>query len=199
MLVYVLPSKSNFNSLLAPPDCHKTILRGQDSRGQVVEIPTYYLRFWVMNDGSQMANQAQVFLSGLSTHSPDGSFQRVESFLPMNLVWAHSRTVYADIAPSMGRHCDFGHVDNPNHGASPADVMFGKPKPFLSLDLEFLPNTNSHIVPSGVYRVELKVAANNANPTIKRFEFNIPDTWFNEEPKMFTEGIKIKEVNDLIS
>ncbi len=177
---------------LAPPDCHKTKLRGLNEKGEVIEVDSYYLRLWVTNLGSQMADKAQVFVAKLSKRHTDGTFLEEASFLPMNLRWAHSGAIYADIAPKMGKHCDLGHVDNPMGSASMADKFYGQPKTVLILDLEVQPNTGSHIIAPGIYRLELKIAANNVKPSTKIIELSLAGSWSVEETKMFAEGLGIK-------
>lgn len=104
---------------LCAPDCHKTELVMQNpSSGQILKRgDCYYLRLWVQNDGRERAEKVQVFACSLEKKHADGKFRKVPSFLPMNLRWSHTAPVqiYADaISPGMGKHCDFGHITDPN-------------------------------------------------------------------------------------
>jgi hypothetical protein len=174
---------------LRPPDCHKTRFNGG--------LPAYYLRIWIENRGTQRAHQVQVFVSQLLRKHADGRFHEDLDFLPMNLRWAHTREVFADgISPGMGKHCDLGFIPHP---AQARDARFATnfaPKKladsgttWLSLDLEALPNTESHILESGTYRLELRVAAANAKPHIEMLEVALTSNWFDDQAQMFSKGI----------
>ena len=170
--------KLNIFIKLEPPDCVKTPF-GNGGDG-------YQFRFIVENEGSQMANDAQVYLSGLSKRGPDGEFRPETSFLPMNFRWAHyTRKVYLNIAPKMGKHCNLGQIPNPAPGC----------KVVLHLALEVTPNTGRNELGPGCYRLFLKVAANNVGPIFKTFELTI-NSWVEDESKMFSEGISIKEISE---
>ncbi|MBI5622187.1 MAG: hypothetical protein HY924_00265 [Elusimicrobia bacterium] len=177
---------------LQPPDCHKTTLRRLDGSDET--FPAYYMRIWVSNSGSQMAEKAQVFFAGLTRQQDDGSYRAVETFLPMNLLWAHARCVYMDIAPDMGKHCDLGHIDIPSAHAGPADRLYGKPQAHLFLDLEVLANQGGFIIPPGKYRLEIKVAANNATPVTRTFEMDLTGSWHDTESDMFSKGIHLRAI-----
>ena len=61
----------------------------------------------------------------------------------------------------------------------------------FSLDLEVLPNTRSHVVPPGTYRLGLKIAGANCTVTDWTVDFTLTGKWFAEENRMFQEGIAI--------
>ena len=183
---------------LAPPDCHKTRLDYRDSTGRVLHGPDcYYLRLWVENVGRQRAEQVQVYLAKLYRQRADKTFAEERAFLPMNLRWSHTGEVFAQgISRDMGRHCDLGHVLDPSKRppeeslktVNPADTL-------LSLDLEVKPNTQSHLLSPGVYRLDLKVAATNARPRTKKIELTVTGHWFADEAGMFKDGIGLVELN----
>ena len=55
--------------------------------------------------------------------------------------------------------------------------------------------TGSNELGPGCYRLFLKVAANNVGPIFKTFELTI-NSWVEDESKMFSEGISIKEISE---
>ena len=161
---------------LSAPDCHKTQMTLFDR-----STGCYYFRLWVENTGNQRAEKVQVFLSELSRRHADGSFVEEKSFLPMNLRWSHSQLsplgseIFAEgISPRMGKHCDLGHIVDPSRrvafGVNLPNLSAGKT--ILELDLEVAPNTLTHFVPPGVYRLEMRLAAANAEPVTKIIEIN---------------------------
>ena len=191
---------------LAAPDCHKTEMTLYDKNtGAVLDrSDCYYLRLWIENTGNQRAEKVQVFVSKLFRRHADGSFVEDKSFLPMNLRWSHAQPTHLGpeiftegISPQMGRHCDLGHILDPNKrirfGINLPSVPSGET--ILELDLEIAPNSLTHLIPPGVYRVELKLAAANVEPITKTIEINHTGDWYTNENKMFSDGIGMKEIN----
>lgn len=183
---------------LKAPDCHKTeMVWGNPSFGQVTDRSNcYYFRIWVENKGWQRAERVQVFAAKLLRNHADGTFREEKAFLPMNLRWSHSHEIYADgISHSMGRHCDLGHIMDPKKFLS-GEILssVSDDKTILALDLEVQPNTLSHLLEPATYQLHLQLAAANAAPIKKRFEITLTGKWFDEENKMFSDGIGIKEV-----
>jgi hypothetical protein len=137
---------------LAPPDCHKTTLTYMAQNPVVTygSADCYYLRLWVKNDGKTRAERVQVFAAKLLRRSADGSFREVDAFLPMNLRWAHGQQasggpeIFAEgISPEMGKHCDLGHLVDPEFRRNVGEDLPGVPtnETILALDLEVQPNT----------------------------------------------------------
>jgi hypothetical protein len=187
---------------LASPDCHKTHLNYQLIPTSIFgRTECYYLRLWIENRGKTRAEKVQVFAAKLSRKNADGSFAIVEDFLPMNLRWAHAETapngveIFADgISPQMGKHCDLGHIVNPA-----ARVIVGEDLPtvptgktLLALDLEVRPNTMSHLIPPGTYQLELRVAGANCSPVKRIIEITLTGEWFDDQNRMFSEGLGIR-------
>jgi hypothetical protein len=173
------------------PDCHKIridlINRGT---GAVIRsMDSYYLRLWIENKGNVRATDVQVFAAALHRKHADGNYKAEAGFLPMNLKWSHSQLspagpeIFADgLSPQMGKHCDLGHIARPEN----------TDHALLELDVEVTPNTMTHILRPGEYKLELKIAASNSKP-IKRFiEINLTGKWFDDEEKMFADGLGLK-------
>ena len=188
---------------LSSPDCHKTEMIRRDSSSIIHRTDCYYIRLWIENIGNQHAEKVQVFVSKLFRRHADGSFVEEKSFLPMNLRWIHSQQppfgpeIFAEgISPQMGKHCDLGHILDPKNRTSFGIQLPNVPsdKTILELDLEAAPNTLSHLISPGIYRVELKIAAANVEPITKTIELNHTGEWYTDEYKMFSEGIGMKEI-----
>ncbi|MEP6889229.1 MAG: hypothetical protein ABI955_00865 [Nitrospirota bacterium] len=186
---------------LTAPDCHKTVLMADNTLAQMAQRgDCYYFRIWVENIGRQRAEKVQVFVAKLLKKRADGIYGEVQSFLPMNLRWSHSfprPEIFAEgLSPGMGKHCDFAHILEPNFcsGLFPQrSPALSKEETVLELDLEVEPNTMSHLLPKGAYKIQVKIAAANARPTTKWWEINLTGNWYSDEGKMFSEGIGIKE------
>jgi len=185
---------------VAPPDCHKTTL-AYTHEGQIVRAADcYYFRLRVRNAGNQRAELVEVFAAELSKEQADGSYRRIDSFLPMNLVWSHIRKPFFDaISPGMEKLCDLGHIvdpskraqfgteDNPNLDVPLNGTVF-------SFDLEVTPFTLSHLIPPGKYRLILLIGAANCRPVRKTLEITLTGKWFEDEARMLGEGIGIRIV-----
>lgn len=190
---------------LGPPDCHKTqvsyVAQGIAPISGIADC--YYLRLWVENKGTIRAEKVQVFAARLWRRLADGSFKQVEEFLPMNLRWTHSGSriqpeIFADgISPKMGRHCDLGHIVDPKVRQTLGESLpgVGNDKTVLALELEVQPNTLSHLLAPGVYRLELLVAAANRAPIPNTIEINLTGEWHDKEEKMFSDGVGVKLVS----
>jgi hypothetical protein len=118
----------------------------------------------------------------------------------MNLRWSHNQNatsgpeIFAEgISPFMGKHCDLGHILDPKLRAAVGQTTPGTTidKNTLVLDLEVAPNTNSHLLSPGNYRLELKIAAANSRPVVKLVEIRLSEKWFDDEKLMLTDGISI--------
>ena len=190
---------------LCAPDCHKTrvtFLNHITRQPDVVDC--YYFRLWVENKGNLRAEKVQVFASKLLKKHTDGVYREEQHFLPMNLKWSHSQIpigrpeIFADgISPEMGKHCDLGHINHPSKRPLLGEDLPGlrQTSTVLALDLEVSPNTLSHLIPPGEYRLEIKLAATNSKPVIKIIEMDIKGNWYDNENEMFSKGIDMKEMS----
>ncbi len=197
--------KLNARINLAAPDCHKTQMTmfNPKTGSPLIQAECYYFRLWIENIGNQRAEKVQVFVSKLFRRHADGTFVEDKVFLPMNLKWSHSQLsplgpeIFADgISPHMGKHCDFGHIIDPSKQAEFGEVLqtVTPGKTILAMDLETAPATLSHLIPPGIYRFELKLAAANLEPITKVIEINLTGDWHPDENKMFSDGIGMREI-----
>ena len=184
---------------LSAPDCHKTeITFTNQQTGTIVDRwPCYYLRIWVENTGNVRAEQVQIFVSRLLRKHADGMFKEERQFLPMNLRWSHTKEVFTSgISPKMGKHCDIGYIVHPSKAATAGHSVPGVPpgKVVMCLDLEVAPNTRTHLLGPGTYRLELRLAASNSPPVPKTVELTLTGDWFDDESRMFADGVGFREV-----
>jgi hypothetical protein len=193
---------------LAPPDCHKTTLTYMVQQSAMTyrsaNCDCYYLRLWVQNVGKIRAERVQVFVAKLFRRSADGSFKEVDGFLPMNLRWAHGQQasggpeIFAEgISPEMGKHCDLGHIVDPRFRRDVREDLPGVPgnETIVALDLEVQPKTFTHLIPPGVYQLQLRVAAANCPPVTRTIELTITGKWFGEQAQMFSDGLGIRMIS----
>lgn len=191
---------------LKAPDCHKTEMVRYDPRSGALydKHPCYYFRIWVQNTGNLRAEQVQVYASRLSREYGDGTFREDTRFLPMNLKWAHGQQLpagpeifAAGISPEMGKHCDLGHIVHPRMRSQTDNTVLNvlPDKTVLELDLEVAPLTLNHLIPPGIYRLHLTLAAANCRPITKTLEIKLKGEWHDHVDRMFADGIGIKEVS----
>lgn len=190
----------------APPDCVQTKAEYsvQRTAHPFAAADSYWLRIWVKNTGKMRAEKVQVFAAALSKRVADGAFKPVDNFLPMNLRWSHAQDqahapeIFADgISPGMGKHCDLGHIIDPQHRVEVGEDLSNVPsgKTILGLELEVKPNTLSHLIPPGTYRLTLRIAAGNSKPVTKVVEISVTGDWYSDEKRMLSEGIGVRFID----
>ncbi len=158
----------------------------------------YFFRMWIENTGQQRAERVQIFVAQLLYRHQDGIFRNVESFLPMNLRWANAPAnttqIFADINPSMGKHCDLGAISDPSNTTLAPLPGLDMGNVSLDLALEVLPNSQSHRLTPGCYRLELRIGGANVTPISRTVEVTFSGRWYPVVGEMFANGIGIKEV-----
>ena len=179
-----------------PPDCHicRTTLNDNLNRVQHDVGNWFYLRLWVSNKGKSAAENVQVLASRLLRATAPNNYIPQNDFLPLNLVWAHSNEIFrARIPGGMGRHCDLGHIADPKFKSMHRETKPGVPeeKTILCFALEAHPLTLVHLEPPGDYKLELIVAADNAEPIKKTVRIELTGDWFETEKEMFSRGVKL--------
>ena len=118
----------------------------------------------------------------------------------MNLVWSHLHTVFLDaISPGTFKHCDLGHILRPEDRETvPVEDAVWPNVPrnstVLSLDTSVKPYTHGDLLPFGVYRLTIIVAAANAKAITKTLEINLTGDWYDNEQEMLGQGIGIRLV-----
>ena len=181
-----------------PPDSHRTTLVNRVV-GQ--EVPCFYFRLRIKNSGNAPARTVEVFIRRVEQQRADGSFELRREFLPLNLLWSHIGSAYYEtIPPDVEKHCDLGHVIQPNRrGDFPGErhpLLPAEPdKTLFCLDLVVRPNTGSFLLPPGVYRLEVAAAASNANLVSRVVELNHTGKWFDDEARMLREGVGLRPLN----
>ena len=184
-----------------PPDCQKIRLH-PDPDNREAFADAYYLRLKVKNQGNQQAEVVEVFATKLCKQQADGEFREVDTFLPMNLVWAHTNQVFfPSISPDMYKHCNLAHILDPgkriDFSRQGEDAIWdGIPREntILSFDTMVRSHTLGHLVPYGKYQLTIIVAAANSKPVKKNLEISLSGNWYNEEQQMLRDGIGVKVV-----
>lgn len=195
----------------APPDCHKVPMFGFTRGGasisngtvkQVFVANAYYLRLRIKNRGNDKAEFVEVLLDTLSRQQADGAFGPVESFLPLNLYWSNIREAYMPVIyPDTFKLCDLGHIiDPPNREVAGEGEHrnwegFSDDQTILSLETSIRSTTMSHLIPPGIYKMRIIIAAANAKPIRKTLEINLAGKWYEDEREMLEQGIGITMLN----
>jgi hypothetical protein len=189
--------KLSIDFRFAPPDCMKTQWQFRPDQ-PVLSVTTgpyygdsgiprstadvYYFRIRVTNSGRRKAEMVEVFATELRKQQADGeTFERVEAFVPMNLVWSYDRSVFWDIiSPGVSKHCDLAHINDPGAqewltdqqrkflGISPQATS-----PKLILDTYARADAFSHELETGKYQIDIEVTASNAKSTRETVEIAI--------------------------
>lgn len=188
---------------LAPPDSHRTITRSPQ-----IEFYSFYYRFKIWNRGNVSARNVEVLIVDILKREGE-SFRRIESFSPDNLRWstlfdlADVRLVpsryCAYISPDTYKHCNLGHIHDPQFRSSVAgednsSLPVGKSEAILCLDVHFRSNILYYLIVPGEYRIQIKVGCENARTIDKWYLLKLSGKWFQDEQRMLNEGLSIEGI-----
>ncbi|MGB7291037.1 MAG: hypothetical protein WBD99_02550 [Thermodesulfobacteriota bacterium] len=178
---------------LEPPDCLKIPLT--ENHRKICD--TYYCRFRVENGGNYYAENVEAMVTEVYMKKGD-QYERLANFLPLNLVWANSRQLITMpiIQPKLFKHLDFGHILESKiiRGYLESFGINSSASIFFELDVAVKPNTGSHILLPGDYKVNIIFAGSNIKPRQKTYHLILNDRWDNNEQKMLKENVFIKEI-----
>jgi len=188
---YLSKPKLDLTINLSPPDCHKTNLVRSTGPGTQEVAECYYIRLRVRNLGNYRAEYVEAQAAELHRELENRELQKVETFLPMNLVWSHVRTAYLpSLSPGMEKLLDLGHIIDPARRAafpSEENLALNVPpgQPTLALDTEVISTTPGHILAPGVYFLKLVLGASNSKPLVKSLRIRLIGTWHPDTYIMF--------------
>jgi len=181
-----------------PPDFHHTLVSHPSAPGAPADA--YYFNLRVLNTGNSRAEQVEVFVADVLLQQEDGSFRRLTSFLPKNLLWSWTEKPFLDaLSPGMYAFCTLGHIFDPARRRQfPGEALLDTDEARLagrsafSVAVQFPSNKPFHILPPGTYHLVLWIAAGNARKVEKRLELVLPGEWTVDETRMLSEGVRIR-------
>lgn len=177
---------------LNPPDSHKTMMR--NSNTNKIVYPTYYLRARIENTGNYQLEDVEAMVTEKTKREPNGQFKRDAEFLPLNLIWTVTHEITkSKIQPGLFKFIDFGHVEETRFKNLSTFGLSNNSRVVLELCTETSPNTGSHIIFPGEYRIKIIIAANNLKPITKIYSLVITDNWTDNQSEMFEKNIFVKE------
>ena len=156
----------------------------------------YYVRAGVANAGRSRAEKVQVYAARLAVAGADRTYTDVPGFIPLNVKWSNSphgsgSPILDGISPKMAAFCDLVGLTDP------ANPYQGRPKhaqpnvTIAQLQLEVDPLSGSNLLAPGTYRLTLRIAAANASPIDKVFEFTHTGAWFPDDSRMRRECLGV--------
>ncbi len=176
----------------SPPDCHKTSITDKKTGEFICDC--YYLRLNIENIGNTSMDEVEVKMLSVSKKIGD-HYEMQNSFLPMNLKWSHTGDVIASkIQTGLFKHLDLGNVRK-HFDQLPIEKKQVKSEIALFCDLEVIPNTGSHIILHGDYKIKLVIAGNNLKPQYKEYNLVLMDKWTEDEAAMLSKNITLKELS----
>ncbi len=181
-----------------PPDFHHTLVSHPSAQGASADA--YYFNLRVRNTGNSRAEQVEVFVADVLMRQADGSFRRLTSFLPKNLLWSWTLKPFLDaLSPGMYAFCTLGHIFDPvRRREFPGEALDEGEEAGLagrsafSVAVQFPSNKPFHILAPGTYQLILWIAASNARKVEKRLELVLPGGWTGDEARMLSEGVRIR-------
>lgn len=181
-----------------PPDFHHTLISHPSASGASADA--YYFNLRVLNTGNSRAEQVEVFVADVLMRQEDGSFRRLTSFLPKNLLWSWTLKPFLEaLSPGMYAFCTLGHVLDPaKRSAFPGEALADADETRLAgrtafnVAVQFPANKPFHLLPPGTYHLVLWIAAGNARKVEKRLELALSGDWTTDEARMLSEGVRIR-------
>lgn len=180
---------------LAPPDSHKIALRNQTSGQRICD--TYYFRFRITNNGNHQMEDIEVMVEELYKKGRGSNYTKIQNFLPLNLVWAHNHLVtMPKIQPKLFKHCDFAHIVETQYLNLGQFGITSNSNVAMLLDTYVQPNTGSHIILPGKYKMKVIFAANNLSPKVVWFKLEFKNVWDSNEQRMLSRNVIIEQIDN---
>ena len=181
-----------------PPDFHHSLLAHPVSPGTAADA--YYFNLRVRNTGNSRAEQVEVFVADILERQTDGSFRRLTSFLPKNLLWSWTLKPFLEaLSPGMVGFCTLGHVldparrrDLPGEALADAEEARLTGRAAFSVAVQFPASKPFHILPPGTYQLVLWLAAGNARKVETRLLLVLTGDWTTDEARMLSEAVTIR-------
>jgi hypothetical protein len=170
----------------------------------------YDVRMSVKNTGSRSAENVEVWARDLFVERPDGTFERDDSFMAMNLTRTHfGGTVESVIHRGMPKPFDLLRCLDPDRQklakrdslhiefstfvqpVAVQPVVLSKTAPTVAATS---PNVYPSVKPKGTYRLEVDVGAAGVDPVPAVVEIRWTGNWTGNAPKFFADELKIRLV-----
>ena len=158
----------------------------------------YYFRIRIYNEGNTSAEMVEVFVEEILRRQADGTFEPWQGFIPLNLVWSHSRQPYfPSIPPHIYKHCDLGNIIDPSQRHHFPEhvhprVNLSQSLTMMCLGLTTLPRSGSYLLLPDFYHLVIVAVAANAGVVRRTIELNLTGNWFADEQRMLREGVGIR-------
>jgi hypothetical protein len=186
---------------LKPPDCLLMPFGAGDEWA-----PSYQFRIRISNVGKTTAQGVEVYVNSLAGMLVDGSSERQDWFLPMNLTWAHTQQLTAtDIPPTMERMINFGAIVEPRYLEIPVQTIPQMPNGFrdsnqtlFTLYTPATPSNFSNWIFPGNYALHLIVTAKNARARSIMVTLRISGEWQPDEGRMFGNHARLAIKSDTL-
>jgi hypothetical protein len=157
-------------------------------------IRAVYLRILIANVGKSTATNAEVYAQKLERQRVDETWEAIDSFPPMNLVWSDIGQMYlAKIVPQMSKYCDLASTYQPDALAMRGHTKEGLDPKKTSLTFRLItsPNHKGHVVGPGEYKLHILVAAENCSPASYVVKLKLSGSWYDEQEIMLRDGVGI--------
>ncbi len=152
----------------------------------------YYVRLKVENSGNTRAEKVQVHAERLAKRGLNDQFADIPTFIPLDLKWSNlSVSILDGISPRMGAFCDVLSLCDPANPTRSLPRDTPQNVTVAELQLEVLPLARPDLLSPGTYRLTLRIAAANAKPINKVFEFKHTGTWMDNDTDMRRDCLAI--------
>lgn len=177
--------------------------RGEELFNRRTLARSLQIRIRISNLGKRRADNVEVY-AGRLARKEGAEYVGQDWFLPMNLRWAHQESndltavIYTGLSPRIERMCNVAQIVDPSFmsadcGAPQAPAGFAYQQTcLLQLHTVVTSSNLSNFVFPGEYRLDLTVAAANAQSHSRSLYFTLDGTWTPDLQGMLAKGLQLR-------
>lgn len=139
-----------------------------------IEIPVYYFRFGVVNNGKTQAKKCEVVLENIWTYDETDMPIKHKNISPLRMNWSISHEKFIDINPKRRYYCDLCHIEL-------------REELRCVLDLNEIIFAQPNFLPPGKHELQFGIYSENAEYKEIYFEISWSGNWKDDETEMLKE------------
>lgn len=154
---------------------------GTDPQTGAFATKLLYVRIRVTHGGGRPAENVEIMVTNVWRRSSDGgSWEVLQTFLPLTLAWSHVRTASSRVPAGLFRFCDLGRFQ-PDAGGRAIFVFdtIVQPNPVAG-------GVYPNVLLPGEYRFELALGGDNTNRVARRWVLTFGPEWSDDEATMLS-------------
>jgi hypothetical protein len=177
--------------------------QGEEAFNRKSSALSLQIRIRICNRGKRRAENVEVYARRLA-RKEGAEYVDQDWFLPMNLRWAHQESedlatmIYTGLSPKIERMCNVAQIVDPsfmradlNAPQAPTGFTYQQTG-LLQLHTVVTSSNLSNFVFPGEYRLDLTVAAANAESQPRSLHFKFDGSWTPDLQGMLSQGLGVR-------